>query len=77
MKWLVAAVLAVLLAITLPSAIGAAKKSTKGRMAGAAMAIGFAFAALLDPARRAAIENIEKKKDIGDSEAGESGEPVE
>lgn len=77
MKWLVAAVLGVLLVIAMPFAIGAVKKSTRGCMAGVTMAIGFAFAVLLDPAQRAAIETIQKKKDIGDSEAGESGELID
>jgi hypothetical protein len=77
MKWLVAAVLALLLAIAMPFAISAVKKSSKGRMASVTMAIGFAFAVLLDPAQRAAIENIEKKKDIGDTEAGEGGELID
>jgi hypothetical protein len=77
MKWLIAAVLALLLAIAMPFAIGAVKRSSKGHLAGVAMAIGFAFAFLLDPAQRAAIENIEKKKDLGDNEAGEGGELID
>jgi hypothetical protein len=55
----------------------ASKKSArgKGRLAGATFAIGLAFGAIFDPAKSAAIENIQKKKDIGDEENGVSGPP--
>lgn len=76
-KWALAAGLALLFAIAMPFAIGAAKRSAKGRMAGAGMAIWLAFAMAFDPAKAAAIETIQKKKEIGDSQAGESGEPID
>jgi len=43
-------------------------------MAGAAFAIGLAFGAIFDPAKSAAIENIQKKKEIGDEADGETGD---
>ncbi len=59
----------------LPWAISAAKKSArgKGRLAGAAFAIGLAFGGVFDPAKTAAVEASEKKKEIGDHEDGVSG----
>ncbi len=35
----------------------------KGSMGGAVMALGMAFTVLLDPAKKASIENLEKEKD--------------
>ena len=77
MRWLVAVVLVVLLAIALPCAIGAIKRSGRGHTTGAAMMIFFAFAAALDPAKAAAIETIQKKKDIGDAEAAKGGDLID
>ena len=77
MKWIIAATLAVGLLIALPWAIMASKRSArgKGRLAGAAFAIGLAFGAIFDPAKSAAIENIQKKKETGDEAEGEAGVP--
>ena len=77
MKWIVAIALAVTLFPLMLIAILAVRKSArgKGRMGGAMLAIGFAFAMMFDPAKAAAIETIQKKKkDVGDSESGEGGE---
>jgi hypothetical protein len=77
MKWIIALAIGLCLSIALPWAIVASKKSArgKGRLAGATFAIGLAFGAIFDPAKSAAIENIQKKKDIGDEEDGVSGPP--
>jgi hypothetical protein len=77
MKWIIALAIGLCLSIALPWAIVASKKSArgKGRLAGATFAIGLAFGAIFDPAKSAAIENIQKKKDIGDEENGVSGPP--
>jgi len=77
MKWIVALAVAIALLALLPWAIAASKKSArgKGRLAGATFAIGLAFGAIFDPAKSAAIENIQKKKDIGDEEDGVAGPP--
>jgi competence protein ComGC len=79
MKWVVAAVIAVILVLTMPAAIAHAKASVrgKGRMAGVALAIGLAFSAVLDPAKKAAIEHIQKKAEAGDEEAREVGDPLD
>jgi len=77
MKWIVTLAVAVALLLLVPWAIAASKKSArgKGRLAGAAFAIGLAFGAIFDPAKSAAIENIQKKKEIGDEEDGVAGPP--
>ena len=72
MRWLVALGIALAMMVLVPWAILAVRKS--GRMAGAALAIGLAFSAILDPARAAAIEHIKKKQEIGEEEEG-LGEP--
>jgi len=79
MKWIIALAIAICLSIMLPWAIVASKKSGrgKGRLAGATFAIGLAFGAIFDPAKSAAIENIQKKKDIGDEADGVAGPPPE
>jgi len=76
MKWVIALALAVCVSMALPWAIAASKRSArgKGRMAGAAFAIGLEFGAIFDPAKSAAIENIQKKKEIGDEADGETGD---
>jgi len=77
MKWIIAAALAICLTIALPWAIATSKRSArgKGRLAGATFAIGLAFGAIFDPAKSAAIENIQKKEEIGDEEDGVAGPP--
>lgn len=77
MKWIIALAVAIALLVLLPWAIAASKRSArgKGRLAGAAFAIGLAFGAIFDPAKSAAIENIQKKKEIGDEEDGVAGPP--
>jgi hypothetical protein len=74
MQWIIALLLVLALALLLPLAIVAAKKSLrgKGRLAGAAMIIGLAFGGLFDPAKAAAVENIQKKKELGETEDAES-----
>ena len=77
MKWIITVAIAICLAMLLPWAIAASKRSArgKGRLAGATFAIGLAFGAIFDPAKSAAIENIQKKKEIGDEEDGVAGPP--
>ena len=77
MKWIVAIMLGVVLLALLPLMITRAKKSTRGRLAGATFIIGLAFGAIFDPAKAAAIENIQKKMHIGDAEHGGAGETLE
>lgn len=77
MKWIITVAIVICLAMLLPWAIAASKRSArgKGRLAGATFAIGLAFGAIFDPAKSAAIENIQKKKEIGDEEDGVAGPP--
>jgi len=76
-KWIPALAIAICLSIALPWAIVASKRSArgKGRLAGITFAIGLAFGAIFDPAKSAAIENIQKKKDIGDAADDAAGAP--
>jgi hypothetical protein len=75
MRWIIAGCVATALAFVLPWAITASKKSArgKGRMAGAALAIGLAFGGIFDPATKAASEAAQKKKEIGDSKEDAGG----
>jgi hypothetical protein len=74
MQWIVASLLALALALLLPLAIISAKKSLKGKgkLAGAAMIIGLAFGGLFDPAKAAATETIQKKKELGSEKGSEA-----
>jgi hypothetical protein len=64
MEWIIAAGLTLLLAIALPSAIVAAKKSVRGssNMAGAALSVGLAFSMLCDSRKQEVVENIAKRE---------------
>ena len=75
MDWIVAAGLIMVLAIALPRAIAAATKSTrgKGRMAGAAFALGLAFSVLFDARKQDVIEQVGKRaieEQDGDHQGG-------
>ncbi len=77
MDWMIALAIAALGLLALPVLLRRAKSpKAKGSMGGLIMAFGMAFTILLDPAKKAAIENIEKNKDIGgaadDAAAGPS-----
>ena len=74
MQWIIALLLGLAFALLLPPTIVAAKKSLrgKGRLAGAVVIIGLAFGGLFDPARAAAIETIQKKKELEDTEGSEA-----
>lgn len=79
MEWIVALIaLSLLLPLTI-AAIVALKKSGLGRggFGGAALAIGLVFGGIFDPASRATVETIQKKKETGDADLGESGELVD
>ena len=70
MKWILSLAITILVMLLLPFAIIAARKSAKGkgRLGGAVLAIGLAFGGLFDPAKTAAVENIQKKKEAGGAE---------
>ncbi len=76
MDWVLALGVFILLMCVMPSALGAIKRSTrgKGRLAGTALAIGLAFSTIFDPAQAAAIETMQKKKETGEVEEDADGE---
>jgi hypothetical protein len=51
--------------------------SRKNGGSGVALALGMVFAMVYDPKAQQSTELIQRKKDIGDSEAGESGDKPE
>jgi hypothetical protein len=53
------------------------KKRLGGGLGGVALAFGVAFTALLDPAKSAAIEEIDRNRERGDHESGQGGEKIE
>jgi hypothetical protein len=70
MKWILSLAIVILVMLLLPFAIVAAKRSAtgKGRLGGAVLAIGLAFGGIFDPAKAAAVENIQKRKETGGAE---------
>jgi hypothetical protein len=74
-EWLLALGLVALFLAALPRILRRTKSSLrKNGGSGMVVAIGIAFSAIFDPKSTQAMEIVETKKDIGDSEAGESGE---
>lgn len=74
MKWIVAIALLLCLFPLMVLVLIGAKRAPggKGRVAGAALAIGIAFTIIFDPAKAAAIETLRKQEDIGDATDGHS-----
>ena len=52
------------------------KKRAGGGIGGVVLGIGVAFTTLLDPAKKAAIEEIDNRKQRGDHERGQAGEKL-
>lgn len=79
MQWIVTGIGILLLMVLLPWAIVASKKSArgKGRLAGATLAIGLIFGGIFDPAKSAAMEAAQKKKEVGDHESSASGDLID
>jgi hypothetical protein len=76
MEWIVFSLILGLALLTFPMLLRAAKSSSvKGSMGGVVMAVGMAFTILLDPAKKASIENLEKKREMGDADADTAGDP--
>ena len=72
MEWLVAAlVFALLMAAMIPALAWIKARPRKG--GGFAMGLFMIFASVLDPAKAAAIEQLDRRKDIEGSEEGENG----
>ena len=73
--WLAAAAVMLLFLLLLPRMLRRAKAATrKSGGSGIIVAIGIAFSMIFDAKASHSIELIDRKKDNGDSEDGESGE---
>jgi hypothetical protein len=76
MEWIVAAALLLAGLAAMPWLVGWCKRpGTRRRFGGAAMMLGMAFASVLDPARAAAMEQIDKQKKTGEAKPGAEGPP--
>lgn len=58
----------------LPRLLSFVKSSTKGHTGAAAMMIGMAFSALLDPAKKASAIEIDKQKQRGRAQSSKASE---
>lgn len=77
MHWTVAAAILIVLGSAMPWLLRATKpRPGKRRAGGGLIAIGMAMMPALDAPKAAAVEQIDKRKDLGDTEAGEGGEPI-
>lgn len=79
MQWLLSLAFIVAAGILIPWAMASFKRPRRKRGVGAGVAagIGGALTSFLDPAQAAAIERIEKQRDMGDTEQGENGDLLE
>jgi arginine exporter protein ArgO len=76
MDWIFAGLLLVAGLAAMPFLLGRAKRGMRGRrFGGAVMMIGMGFASVLDPARAAAMETIDKQKKTGEARPGADGDP--
>ena len=66
MEWIVALIVLLLGFAFLPSVIRASKSHAKGGIGGAVMMLGMMFSGLFDPAQKSAIEEVAKRKDLGE-----------
>ena len=76
-EWALAAAILLASLALLPRLLGRAKAAPphkSGGGSGVMIAIGIAFSMIFDAKASQAIELIQRKKDIGDSEAGENGD---
>ena len=74
-EWIAAAAIVLLFLLLLPVMLRRTKAvQRKSGGSGVTIAIGMVFAMIFDPKASQATEIIQRKKDIGDSEEGESGE---
>jgi len=78
MQWVVAIMLLLIGLACLPSILSGVKRSgRKSRFGGFTAALGMTLASVLDAPKAAAVENIDKRKELGDPEAGEGGEKLD
>lgn len=62
MQWLITFVAFVAFLFALPRLLATVKQAAKGGAGAATLVLGLAFSSFFDPAKRVAIENIEKQK---------------
>jgi hypothetical protein len=75
-EWAVAIVVFVGLLSAMVALLPRAKRGTlKGAGGGFVLGLGMIFASLLDPARAAAVEEVERRKETQANEEGEGGAP--
>ena len=74
MKWMIWVLAVLIVVASFPLAI-AAKPVRKGNAAGVTMVIGLALITIMDPKTAAAIELIERRKEIGEAEPGNDEKP--
>ena len=74
MKWMIWVLAVLIVVASFPLAI-AAKPVRKGNAAGATMIIGLALITVADPKTAAAIELIQRRKEIGEERPSEDGTP--
>lgn len=78
MEWIIAIVVFLGLMALLPGFVRRSRKSRrKGMAGGIAMGIGLAFMTIFDPGKAETVEEIRRRKDIGDADQGESGEGLD
>jgi hypothetical protein len=71
--WLIAAVTFAALMLAMVAAIRRGKLKPRKSSGGFVIALGMVFASVFDPAKAAAVEQLERKKLTEGSEEGESG----
>jgi hypothetical protein len=76
MQWIVAGVLLGLGLAAMPLLVGRATRAArKRRIGGMFVMLGMGLAHVLDPARAAAMETIDKQKKTGEAQPGADGSP--
>lgn len=73
MEWIIFFLILGCAVLLFPRLLRASKSSAKGGAGGVVMALGMAFTVLLDPAKKAAIENLEKEKETGNANKDAAG----
>ena len=78
MEWIFFFAILAVAILAFPTVIRKAMSSkAKGGVGGAVMAFGMAFTVLLDPAKKAAIENLEKENENGKANKNAVGGSVD
>lgn len=72
---LICLTVAIVFLALMPAMVRSSKRSRRGRSAGAG--VGDVLLGAFDPAKKVAIEQIRKQRDIGDHERGAVGDKLE